>query len=478
MNEVLKFGTDGWRGRIAEDYTFDNLRRCAAGYASWLLGEAARTKTKRPVVVIGYDKRFQSEDFAASAAEVLAGHGVKVMLTDGATPTPVIAYAVKAQKALGAINITASHNPPYDNGFKVRNFTGGAIDPEGLQVIEAAIPPSATGLKRMSYGEAAKKGLIEKFDASTEYIANLKTLVKLAPIKKAGLKVLVDPMWGNGAGWFPRLIGGGATEIIEIHNQRNPSFPEMLRPEPIPPNVDVGLKTTVKVGADVCCITDGDADRCGFGDEKGGFINQLRAMALLALYLLETRGQRGPIVKTLSTTSMLESLGQIYGVPVHETGVGFKYVAPKMTETDAIIGGEESGGYAFRGNVPERDGILANLYLLDMMVQTGKTPSQLVDYLFSKVGAHYYDRIDSTIDPTRREAIKARLAAIQPAKLAGVKVVAKNLTDGYKFILEDGSWLLIRMSGTEPLMRVYCETTKKSQVAKLLADGVKLAKVK
>ena len=477
MNEVLKFGTDGWRGRIAEDYTFDNVRRCAAGYAAWLLGEAKRTKSKKPAVVIGHDKRFQSEDFAAAAAEVLAGHGVKVYLTNGATPTPVIAYAVKAQGALGAINITASHNPAYDNGFKVRNFTGGAIDPAGLQMIESGIPADSAGVARTAYSAAVKSGMIEMFDASTDYIANLKTLVKLGPIKKAGLKILVDPMWGNGAGWVPRLLGGGATEITEIHNVRNPSFPEMLRPEPIPPNVDVGLKTTKKIGADVCCITDGDADRCGFGDEKGGFINQLRAMALMALYLLEVRGQRGPIVKTLSCSSMLDDLGRQYDVPVHETGVGFKYVAPKMTETDAIIGGEESGGYAFRGNVPERDGILANLYLLDMMVQTGKKPSELVDWLFSKVGAHYYDRRDSVIDPAKRAAIIAQLTAAQPTRLAGMKVVSKNMTDGWKFTLEDGSWLLIRMSGTEPLMRVYCETGRKTSVATILDAGVKLAKV-
>jgi len=478
MNEVLKFGTDGWRGRIAEDYTFDNVRRCAAGYAAWLLGEAQRTKTKKPSVVIGYDKRFQSEDFAAAAAEVLAGHGVKVYLTSGATPTPVIAFAVKAQKALGAINITASHNPPYDNGFKVRNFTGGAIDPAGLQVIESGIPADSSGVSRTSYADAARAKMIETFDASTEYIANLKTLVKLGPIKKAGLKVLVDPMWGNGAGWFPRLIGGGATQITEIHNLRNPSFPEMKRPEPIRPNVDVGLKTTKEIGADVCCITDGDADRCGFGDENGVFIDQLRAMALMTLYLLEVRGQRGPIVKTLSCSSMLDVLGAQYGVPVHETGVGFKYVAPKMTETDAIIGGEESGGYAFRGNVPERDGILANIYLLDMMVQTGKKPSELVDWLFEKVGgAHYYHRIDSVIDPAKREAIKAQLNSTQPDKLAGIKVVSKNMTDGWKFTMADGSWLLIRTSGTEPLMRVYCETRKKGKVAAILDGGVKLAQV-
>lgn len=476
----IKFGTDGWRGRIADDYTFANVRRCAAGYARYILKtKDQRRKTKDeshpPSVVIGHDKRFQSEDFAAAAAEVLAGHGIKVWLTDGATPTPTIAFAVPARKALGAINITASHNPPQDNGFKVRDRTGGAIDPEGLKHIEAAIPDHERDAKRLEYDKAVANGLIEKFDASVDYIANLKTLVELEPLKNAGLKVVMDAMWGNGAGWLPRLIGGGATQIVEIHNVRNPIFPEMKRPEPIPPNVDVGLAKTKEIGANCCCITDGDADRCGFGDEHGEFINQLRAYALLALYLLDVRGERGAIVKTLSTTSMLNKLGRIYDVPVYDTGVGFKYVAPKMTETNAMIGGEESGGYAFRGNVPERDGILANLYFLDMQVRTGKTPSQLIDWLFSKVGPHYYDRIDSRIDPQQREAIKAKLNTAQPATIGGLKVTGKDMTDGYKFGLEDGGWLLIRMSGTEPLMRVYCETTKESLVEPVLQDGVKLA---
>ena len=250
----------------------------------------------------------------------------------------------------------------------------------------------------------------------------------------------------------------------------------MSRPEPIQPNVDVGLAKTIEVGADCLCITDGDADRCGMGDEKGNFINQLRAYALIALYLLDVRGQRGAIVKTLSTTSMLNKLGALYDVPVHETGVGFKYVAPKMIETDAMIGGEESGGYAFRGNVPERDGILANLYFLDMQVKTGKKPSELIDWLFGKVGPHYYDRIDARIDPVKREAIKAKLKTVQPALLAGVKVIGKDMTDGYKFNLEGGGWLLIRMSGTEPLMRVYTEVTDERLVQPMLQAGEALAR--
>jgi alpha-D-glucose phosphate-specific phosphoglucomutase len=471
MSEI-KFGTDGWRGRIADDYTFANVRRCAEGYARYI---RAMSKATQPAVVIGYDKRFQSEDFAAAAAEVLAGHGIKVWLTAGPTPTPVIAFAVGAQKADGAINITASHNPPQDNGFKVRDHTGGAIAPAGLAQIEAAIPRSEAEVARMDYDKAIAQGLITLFDPSDAYIANLERLVDLKVLAEAGLKIVADPMWGNGAGWLPRLIGGRKTEIIEIHNQRNPIFPEMSRPEPIPPNVNVGLAKTKEVGAHCCCITDGDADRCGFGDEHGGFINQLRAYALLALYLLEVRGERGAIVKTLSTTSMLEKLGALYQVPVYETGVGFKYVAPKMLETNAMIGGEESGGYAFRGNAPERDGILANLYFLDLQVRTGKTPSQLIDWLFGKVGPHYYDRIDARIDLAQREAIKARLNAAQPDQLASLRVVRKDTTDGYKFILEDGSWMLIRMSGTEPLMRVYCETGREALVQPLLDAGVKLA---
>ncbi len=471
MSEI-KFGTDGWRGRIADDYTFANVRRCAEGYARYI---RATSKATQPAVVIGYDKRFQSEDFAAAAAEVLAGHGIKVWLTAGPTPTPVIAFAVGAQKADGAINITASHNPPQDNGFKVRDQTGGAIAPAGLAQIEAAIPRSEAEVARMDYDKAIAQGLITLFNPSDAYIANLERLVDLKVLAEAGLKIVADPMWGNGAGWLPRLIGGRKTEIIEIHNQRNPIFPEMSRPEPIPPNVNVGLAKTKEVGAHCCCITDGDADRCGFGDEHGGFINQLRAYALLALYLLDVRGERGAIVKTLSTTSMLEKLGALYHVPVYETGVGFKYVAPKMLETNAMIGGEESGGYAFRGNAPERDGILANLYFLDLQVRTGKTPSQLIDWLFGKVGPHYYDRIDARIDPAQREAIKARLNAAQPDQLAGLRVVRKDTTDGYKFILEDGGWLLIRMSGTEPLMRVYCETGREALVQPLLDAGVKLA---
>jgi phosphomannomutase len=431
---------------------------------------------KGQLIIVGHDKRFNSEYFARAAAEVLAANGLRVLLTDGATPTPVIAYAVVHNKAAGAVNITASHNPPTDNGFKVRNETGGAIDPQGLKEIEASIPDTVEFVQRMAAADALSQGLITLFDPAPAYIEHLRKdhLIDLEPIRKAGLNVLVDAMWGNGAGWFPRLLNGDKTQVDEIHNARNPIFPEMSRPEPIQPNIDVGLQETVKRGADVLIITDGDADRLGIGDENGRFINQLEVFGLLAYYLLEVRKERGAIVKTLSTTSMLNSLGKLYDVPVHETGVGFKYIAPKMTETNAMIGGEESGGYAFRGNVPERDGILAGLYFLDFMVKLNKKPSELLKVLFDKVGPHYYDRVDTAFSGDR-SAREQMILDAHPQTIGGLAVDGLDTTDGYKFNLDDGGWLLIRFSGTEPIMRVYTETTRKDRVKAILQDGLRIA---
>ncbi len=473
MTFKITFGTDGWRGVIAEDYTFDNVRRCAQGYASYMLEKGKPGQW----IIVGHDKRFDSEFFAAAAAEVLAGNGFKVYLTDSATPTPVIAFAVVDKHACGAVNITASHNPSTDNGFKVRNETGGAIDPQGLLKIEALIPDSVEVVKRKVYKDAEAAGEIIKFDAHTPYIDHINKLIDLQPIKDAGLTVMVDSMWGNGAGYFPRLLAGGRTKVLEIHNQRNPSFPEMKRPEPIPPNINVGLKATVDNHADILLVTDGDADRCGIGDENGEFVNQLRVYALLAYYLLDIRGERGTIVKTLSTTTMLNKLGKLYGVPVIETGVGFKFVAPVMTETNALIGGEESGGYAFRGNVPERDGILAGLYMLDFMVRTGKKPTQLLKMLFAKVGEHFYDRIDTPFQGDRKDR-EALILKANPQTIGGLKVTELVTVDGFQFKLEDGGWMLIRFSGTEPIMRVYCETTHSDKVQAILQDGLKIAGLK
>ena len=474
MPTKIKFGTDGWRGHVAEDYTFENVRRCAQGFASYLLEKGNAGKW----VIVGHDKRYRGEDFAAAVAEVLAGNGLNVYLTDDASPTPVISYSVVAKDAVGAVNVTASHNPPTDNGFKVRDKTGGAIDPDGLKKIEALIPDDVDNVKIKDIDDATTDGSVVYFDSTIDYITHIKKLIDLQPLKDAGLKIVVDAMWGNGAGWFTKLLSGSKTEVIEIHAERNPIFPEMSRPEPIPPNVDVGLQAAKDHNADILLINDGDADRVGFGDENGEFIDQLRAYGLLAYYLLEVRGERGAIVKTLSTTTMLNKLGKLYDVPVYETGVGFKYVAPKFTETDALIGGEESGGYAFRGNVPERDGILAGLYMLDLMVRTGKKPTELLADLFEKVGGeHYYNRIDTPFEGERQEKIDKILSA-NPETIGGLKVTELVTIDGFQFRLEDGGWLLIRFSGTEPIIRVYCETMHADKVDAILQDGLKIAGIK
>ncbi len=470
----IKFGTDGWRGRIAEDYTFDSVRRCAQGFADYLLGQGASEKG----IVVGYDKRFHAENFAAAAAEVMAGNGIHVWLTDQAMPTPTISYSVVDKQAVGAINITASHNPPEDCGFKVRDSGGGAIAPAGLKKIETLIPDDAAQVRTMKLNDAMSDGLVEIFDARPAYIKQLNRLVDIKPLKDAGFSVLVDCMWGNGAGWFPTLLAGGATQVSEVHNERNPIFPKMSRPEPIPPNIDDGLSKIAEIGADVTIFNDGDADRVGFADENGVFMDQLRVFGLLGYYFLDIRGLKGPIVKTISTTKMLNKLGSIYNVPVFETGVGFKYISPKMVEVDALIGGEESGGYAFYDHVPERDGILAGLYFLDMMVRSGKKPSQLLDALFEKVGPHFYKRIDSHFDQEKTEQIRANVAQAAPKTIGGLRVKEIITIDGFQFIMEDGGWLLVRFSGTEPIIRVYCETTHEDRVDHILSDGMILAGLK
>ncbi|MEN8098418.1 MAG: phosphoglucomutase/phosphomannomutase family protein, partial [Chloroflexota bacterium] len=264
MKSEIRFGTDGWRASVGEDYTFDNVRRCAQGFALYLIEQGLSDKG----LIIGHDQRYRAEDFAAASAEVMVANGIEVWLTDGPTPTPVISYSVLAKKAGGAINITASHNPNTDNGFKVRDETGGAIAPDGLLRIEALIP-DISQVKRIKLDDALEQGLVSYFDPAPDYLEQIERLIDVQPIKDAGLTVVVDCMWGNGIGWFSRILGGGSTKIIEIHNQRHPLFPEMTRPEPIPPNVDAGLAFARDVRADVVLINDGDADRVGLGDENG-----------------------------------------------------------------------------------------------------------------------------------------------------------------------------------------------------------------
>jgi len=410
---------------------------------------------------------------------VVAGNGIKVYLCSKANPTPVVSYGVGSKQAGGAIVITASHNPAQWNGFKYKSEDGASAPTEVITELEENIATiTASGkVDRLPLAEAKKQGLIEYIDLTPLYLNQIKGFIDLDKLGKAKLKIVVDSMYGAGAGYFKMLLKNSASQLIEINDQRNPTFPGMKQPEPIAINL-ARLSARVKEEkSDVGIATDGDADRIGIIDEKGNFLTQLQVFALLALYLLEVRQQRGAIVKTITATSMLYRLGEIFNVPVYETPVGFKYVAPIMLAQNALIGGEESGGYGFRGHMPERDAILAGLYFLDLMTKTGKTPSQLLDYLYSKVGPHHYNRLDIEFPEHQREIITRRVTDSSPEKLDGVKVVKKDTLDGFRFTLADTSWLLIRFSGTEPLLRIYAETNSPARVDRLLELGKEIAGV-
>lgn len=474
MATEIKFGTDGWRGIIAEDYTFDNVRICAQAIANYLK-ESGKAGDG---LVVGYDTRFASENFAAAVAEVVGANGIKTWLCQEAAPTPTVSYSILAQKAAGAVMITASHNPGIWNGLKYRPEYAGAASPEVIGQLESQIKEvqRSSRVQRATIEELAKAGVVNYFDPKPAYFEQIGRLVDLEAIRRAGLRVVADAMYGSGAGYLHSLLRGGSTTIINIRSCRNPIFPG-INPEPIPPNVGELVDAVRTSKADVGIATDGDADRIGAVDENGTFINQLQMYSLLFLYLLEVRGMRGPAVRTVTSTVMADKLGKLYGVPVYETAVGFKYVAPKMLETGAIIGGEESGGFAFKGHIPERDAILAGLYLLDLRIKMGIPLSEVLHYLHEKVGPHYYNRRDFHFDPRRKGEIIRRVSEHRPTEMDMMRVLETNTTDGYKFILEDGSWLLIRFSGTEPVMRIYTETTDPARVDRMLDMGETIAGV-
>lgn len=467
----IKFGTDGWRAIIAEDFTFENVRACAQGVANYLKGKMLGSRG----LVIGYDTRFASENFAAAVAEVIAGNGIPAYLCDRACPTPVVSYSIIDRKAGGAVVITASHNPGTYNGFKYKPEYAGSASPEVVAELEREI--AAVRKAGVVHPKLNKGAPIEMIDPVAPYMRHIGQLLDLETIRRAPLNIVVDSMYGAGAGLFASLLAGGRARVTELHAERNPLFPGMAQPEPITQNLTALSESVRKLGADCGLATDGDADRLGVMDEHGKFVTQLQTLSLLALYFLDVMGERGPLVKSITTSSMLFKLGELYKVPVFETAVGFKYVGPVMMREKALVGGEESGGYAFRGHIPERDGILSGLYILSMMAKLHKRPAELIEYLYGKVGPHYYDRIDLQFDPAQREAIVARVKGSNPSRLAGSAVTAVDTLDGFRFKLADGSWSLIRFSGTEPLLRVYCETSSEDRVRPLLEETRRLAGV-
>lgn len=467
MATEIRFGTDGWRARIAEDFTFENVARCSQGLADRLKAEGIAAKG----LVVGYDTRFLSREFAERVAMVMAGNGIKAYLSEKAAPTPVVSFNVLHHQAAGAAIITASHNPANWNGFKFKPEYAGSATQEVTDQLELAIAESGP-VQQIPLTRASDEGLIVEFDPDPPYMERMSKLIDLPAIRSAGLRVTVDSMFGAGAGYIARLIAGGSTTVEEINGYRNPAFPGMEQPEPIAHNLTTLIERIKAGGASVGLALDGDADRVGVVDEHGRFVTTLEVFSLLALYLLENKGEKGALVKGVTSSSMLNRLGEQFGVDVHEMKVGFKYIGPRMSEVDALMGGEESGGFAFRGHIPERDGVLSGLYILEYMAKTGSTPSQLVQHLLDQVGSHYYKRRDVSFDPqdrTRIEELQRGIGDGGLTEVAGLHVRQTDEIDGRRLVFDD-AWLIIRFSGTEPLLRLYAEAGKPELVEALL-DG-------
>ena len=465
----IKFGTDGWRGVIARDFTFENLSLAAQATMDYLNRAGLGDKG----LLIGYDRRFLSRDFARRVAEIAAGNGIKARLTEEYVPTPALSWAVRETGAGAGVMITASHNPPEYNGFKIKEAFGGSALPATTKILEEIISFNAENGRRVvaiPYSEALDKGLIELFDPAEGYFHQISRYVDLDLIAKAGIAVVVDPMYGAGAGFIPRLL----PSADEIHNIENPAFGG-LAPEPIAQNLQE-MSALIKSGKyRVGLALDGDADRIGAIDENGDFFSSHNIFTIILRHLIEYKKMSGTVVKTVSTTRMINLLAEKFDLELLETPIGFKHICELMLERDVLMGGEESGGLGVKGHMPERDGILLGLLLLEAMAVSGKGLRQMLDETMDEIGHFHYSRIDRRIENDVKEQLVDKLRSQPPAVIDGRAVAATNFSDGFKFIFENGDWLLIRPSGTEPVLRLYCEATSEDQVDRFLRAAVTIA---
>lgn len=467
----IKFGTDGWRGVIAREFTFDNLSLVAQATMDYLHKEGLAANG----LVIGYDRRFLSREFAERVAEIAAGNGIRVWLTSAYAPTPAVSWAVRERGAGGGVMITASHNPPIYNGFKVKEAFGGSARPSTTRQLEERVAANMAGNRGVvakPLAEALADGTVSLIDARESYLRQLASYVDLELIRKARIPAVVDPMYGAGTGFIPELLPGTA----EIHTLENPAFGGQA-PEPIEGHLSE-LCALVRSGAyRVGLALDGDADRIGAVDENGEFFSSHQIFTVLLRHLYERKGMRGGVVKTVSTTRMIDLLAEKFGLPLFETPIGFKHICELMLEHDILIGGEESGGLGVKGHIPERDGILMGLLLLEAMAMSGKGLRQLLDETMDEIGHFFYRRIDAPIENAAKERLIEKLTKGGIRTIASRPVTVENFTDGFKYIFADGSWLLIRPSGTEPVLRLYSEARDPALVAELLRAGQEIAGV-
>jgi alpha-D-glucose phosphate-specific phosphoglucomutase len=480
----IHFGTDGWRAVISDTFTFHNLRLVGQAIAdavcseNWLNGNTDLANVDPHKMVVGFDTRFLSDRYAVDMARVLAANGYTVYLSQSDAPTPVISFAVRQQGAIGGVMITASHNAPRYNGVKLKAAYGGSALPEQCRKVEVYLNDNeerGRGPNLMDFDQARETGLIQRFNPLPPYYDHLRQLINFDLIADHPLRVVVDSMYGSGRGVIKGILQGTGCEVQEIRAELNPGFGG-VHPEPIGRYLGA-LASAISMGmGDLGLVTDGDADRIGAMDGRGNFIDPHKIMALALRYLVEKRGWRGPVVRTVSTTSMIDRLAERYGLTMYETPVGFNHIADYMLKGDVLIGGEESGGISFQGHIPEGDGILMGLLLLEIVATSGARLYELVEDLQNEVGPVYYQRTDLRLShPVSKQAMSHVLVVDAPAEIGGEKIIGLSTVDGVKYLAADGSWLLIRPSGTEPVLRVYAEGRTPEMVRALLGYGEQIA---
>jgi len=463
----IHFGTDGWRAVISDEFTFENVRRVAQAIADWV-GES--NGHSLPAMVVGFDTRFLSDRYAREASRVLAANGITVYLTQADAPTPAVSFAVKHLGARGGVMITASHNPPRYNGIKLKAAFGGSASGEDCRRVEYYLDRGG-GPRSLDYEAAQNCGLIRRFDPAAAYNAHLETLVSREVIASRPSRVVVDPMYGAGRDYIAAWLKDTGWQVTQIRGEMNPGFGG-IHPEPIMPHLEALRRAVVDGVFPLGIATDGDADRTGAMDSTGRFIDPHCIFALTLRYLVEKRGWRGTVIKTVSTTRMIDRLCERYHLPLIETPVGFNHIADLMMTRDVLIGGEESGGISIKGHIPEGDGILFGLLLLEIVAASGVMLSELVDDLHADVGPAHYARRDMKLaHPVNKKDMTARLTNDAPPRIAGVSVQRVESNDGIKYLMADGGWLLIRPSGTEPVLRVYAEAPEMRMAEALLEYG-------
>lgn len=483
----IQFGTDGWRAVISDTFTFQNLRQVTQAIADavasdeWLNNSHSGPKPDPRRMVVGFDTRFLSDRYAVEASRVLAANGYKVYLTSADIPTPAVSYSVRHLGAIAGLMITASHNAPRYNGVKLKAAYGGSAVSEQCRRVEVYLNDNEArgrGPNLMDYEQARDVGLIERFNPTPSYYDHLRTLIDFDAIADNPQHLVVDSMFGSGRGQIKGILQGSGCEVVEVRGEMNPGFGG-IHPEPIAHYLGALAGAIAAGHGRLGIATDGDGDRLGAMDGRGQYVDPHRIMALALKHLVEKRGWQGKIVKTVSTTQMINRLGEKYGLEVIETPVGFNYIADWMLRDDVLIGGEESGGISFKGHIPEGDGILMGLLLVEMVATADKPLDELVADLLNEVGPVHYTRLDLRLSrPIQKERMVKELAETAPAEISGISVNDINTMDGIKYLLEDDSWLLIRPSGTEPVLRIYAEASEPERVKALLDHGRSIAERK